>query len=294
VELATDQSAPISNGRPPATASLARAEENRGTHKEFGDLVMNFDAAIFDMDGVVTKSASVHSMAWKRTFDEYLQFRATRDHEAFNEFGLEHDYLTYVDGRPRFNGVETFLKSRGIDLPFGAPDDSPGTETVCGLGNRKNAIFNKIIEQEGVGAFDTTIALINEMLERGIKVGLATSSKNSALILKTTHTEHLFATVVDGIVSTNLGLKGKPEPDIFSTAAANLGVPSARAIVFEDAVSGVQAGARGGFALVVGIARENNASKLRDNGADLVVQDLSETSLDQIDQLVQEKRNNSR
>ena len=242
------------------------------------------------MDGVITKTAAVHSMAWKRMFDDYLQIRAARHHEPFNEFAHAPDYLAYVDGRPRYDGVEAFLKSRGIRLPLGTPEDLPGRETVCGLGNRKNAIFNQIIEREGVGLFDSTIALIRELRQRRIKVGLATSSNNSAVILDKTGTTHFFATVVDGTAAAKLGLKGKPEPDIFATAAANLGVPSARAIVVEDAASGVQAGARGGFALVIGIARENNARELRDHGADVVVRDLAETSLEQIDRLVQAKR----
>jgi len=251
---------------------------------------MRFDAAIFDMDGVVTKTAAVHSLAWKRTFDQFLQVRAATHLEPFKEFAHEHDYLAYVDGRPRYKGVETFLKSRGIDLPFGSPEDLPGDGTICGLGNRKNAIFNQIIEQEGVGLFDSTIALIHEMLRCGIKVGLATSSKNSAVILQKTGTASLFGTVVDGIVSAKLGLKGKPEPDIFTTAATILGVPAARAIVVEDAVSGVQAGAKGGFGLVIGLARENNTRELRENGADLVIADLSETNLAEIDRLVGAKR----
>jgi beta-phosphoglucomutase family hydrolase len=249
----------------------------------------HFDAAIFDMDGVITKTAAVHSTAWKRMFDEYLSARAASLHERFYEFTHAQDYLPYVDGRPRYNGVEAFLTSRGINLPFGSPDDLPGTETICGLGNRKNALFNQIIEQEGVGLYDSTIALIREMLQRGIKVGLATSSKNSAVILQKTGTASLFATVVDGIESARLGLRGKPEPDIFTRAAANLGVPNARAIVIEDAVTGVQAGAAGGFALVIGVARENNEPALREHGAGLVVRDLAEVRVEQINALIGNK-----
>ena len=242
------------------------------------------------MDGVITKTAAVHSLAWKRMFDEFLQLRAAARHESFKEFTHEHDYLAYVDGRPRYKGVETFLKSRGIDLPLGTPEDLPGTDTICALGNQKNVFFNQVLESDGVSLFDSTIVLIQEMLQRGIKVGLATSSKNSAVILKKTGTAPLFATVVDGIVSAKLGLKGKPEPDIFTTAAANLGVPTARAIVVEDAVSGVQAGAKGGFGLVIGLARENNARELSEGGADLVIADLAETNITEINRLVRAKR----
>jgi beta-phosphoglucomutase family hydrolase len=250
----------------------------------------DFDAAVFDMDGVITRTAAVHSTAWKRMFDEYLRIRETKYREPFREFTHAADYLTHVDGRPRYKGVEAFLHSRGIVLPPGSADDRPGCETVCGLGNRKNALFNEIIENEGVGVYDSSLVFIEELRAQGIQVGLATSSRNSAAVLSTTRTAHLFATVVDGIVSAKLGLRGKPEPDIFITAAANLGVPSARAIVVEDAVSGVQAGAKGGFALVIGVARENNARELRDHGADVVVGDLAETSLEQINRLIQHKR----
>lgn len=257
----------------------------RGAHAD-----LPFAAAIFDMDGVITKTAAVHSSAWKRMFDEYLRQRAVERSEVFHEFSHAFDYLTYVDGRPRYRGVEAFLNSRGIVLPFGAPTDLAGRETVCGLGNRKNAIFNQIIERDGVGLFDSTVALIRELQRRGVRIGLATSSNNSLVILERTGTASLFATVVDGLVSANLGLKGKPEPDIFATAAANLGVASDRAIVIEDAVTGVQAGARGGFALVIGVARENNAQELRAHGADLVVADLGDTSVDEISRLVRAKR----
>jgi len=249
-----------------------------------------FDAVIFDMDGVITRTAAVHSLAWKRMFDEYLRARALRLQEPFREFTHGGDYLAYVDGKPRYKGVDSFLRSRGIALEMGTPDDPPGNETVCGLGNRKNTLFNEIIRTEGVGLYDSTIALIGTLLSRGVKVGLATSSKNSELILRSSGTTSLFATVVDGIVSEKLGLKGKPEPDIFTTAAANLGVPCSRSIVVEDAVSGVQAGSRGGFALVVGVAREHNGHELQAAGADLVVEDLSETSIDELHRLVLARR----
>jgi beta-phosphoglucomutase family hydrolase len=290
VASANDQSARITSRRSATIRRRESAEHRGGPGGPGGHAELHFEAAIFDLDGVITRTAAVHSMAWKRMFDEFLQVRAGRQHEPFKEFTHARDYLAYVDGRPRYDGVEAFLKSRGINLPLGTPEDLPGGETVCGLGNRKNALFNQIIEREGVGLFDSSIALIREMRQRGIKVGLATSSNNSAVILDKTGTAHFFATVVDGTAAAKLGLKGKPEPDIFATAAANLGVPSARAIVVEDAASGVQAGARGGFALIIGVARENNARELRDHGADVVVRDLAETSLEQIDLLVQAKR----
>src|SRR5208282_2347233 len=163
--------------------------------------MLNFNAAIFDMDGVITKTAAVHSLAWKKMFDEYLYDRGKKHHEPFREFTHADDYLSYVDGRPRYKGVDAFLKSRGINIPWGEPADDPQKETVCGLGNRKNEFFNKIIKAEGAGVYDSTIKLIEELLARGVKVGVATSSKNCALILKQTGIANLFETRVDGVVS---------------------------------------------------------------------------------------------
>ena len=248
-----------------------------------------FDAVIFDMDGVITETATVHSVAWKRMFDEYLRRREREHGEPFREFSHAGDYRTYVDGKPRYQGVEAFLASRGIRLPMGSPEDPARQETICGLGNRKNELFNEIIGTAGVKVYGSTLVLIHDLRAAGIKVGLATSSRNSALVLARTQTAGLFATIVDGVVSARLGLQGKPQPDIFVTAAANLGVPCARAIVVEDAVSGVRAGARGGFGLVVGVAREDNAQELRENGADVVVRDLGEVNMEELNRLVRRK-----
>ncbi len=252
--------------------------------------MLNFNAAIFDMDGVITKTAAIHSLAWKNMFDEYLHDRENKYHEPFQEFTHADDYLSYVDGRPRYKGVAAFLKSRGINIPWGEPADDPQKETVCGLGNRKNEFFNKSIKADGAGVYDSTIKLIKELLARGVKVGVATSSKNCVLILKKAGITNLFETRVDGVVSAELGLKGKPEPDIFTAASDNLGVKYHRAIIFEDAVSGVQAGARGKFGLVVGVARENNSQELKAHGADVVVEDLSELTVDKINELIQAKQ----
>lgn len=252
--------------------------------------MLNFDAVIFDMDGVITKTATVHSLAWKEMFNEYLHYRQRKYNEPFIEFTHENDYLPYVDGRPRYKGVETFLQSRNIHIPFGEPEDEAGKETVCGLGNRKNDFFNKVLADDGVEVYDSTIKLIKELLKKGIKVGVATSSKNCVLILEKAGITDLFETRVDGVVSVELGLKGKPEPDIFTTASDNLGVKYTRAIVVEDAVSGVQAGAKGNFGLVIGVAREHNEEELKTNGADVVVDDLSQLSIDDINKLIGEKK----
>jgi beta-phosphoglucomutase-like phosphatase (HAD superfamily) len=176
--------------------------------------MLNFDGVIFDMDGVITKTAVVHSMAWKNMFDEYLKYREKTYNEPFKEFTHTADYLPYVDGRPRYQGVDRFLKSRGIDIPFGDPTDEPCKETACGLGNRKNEFFNNVLETDGVGLYDSTIKLIHELLANGIKVGVATSSKNCDVILGKAGIADLFETQVDGVVSAAIGLKGKPEPDI--------------------------------------------------------------------------------
>ncbi len=252
--------------------------------------MLNFDAVIFDMDGVITKTAVVHSLAWKRMFDEYLLYRWNKYHEPFREFTHAGDYLSFVDGRPRYQGVEAFLNSRGITIPFGEPGDEPKKETVCGLGNRKNEFFNKVLTEDGVDIYDSTIKLIKDLLETGVRVGVATSSKNCGLILEKAGIVHLFETRVDGVVAAELGLRGKPDPDIFTTASDNLGVRYYRAVVVEDAVSGIQAGAKGKFGLVMGVARENNAHELKANGADVVVEDLSEITVDDINRLISLKQ----
>ena len=243
---------------------------------------MHFDAAIFDLDGVITRTAVVHASAWKRMFDEFLLRRAIRGLEPLREF-TQRDYLAFVDGRPRYAGVKAFLDSRAIVLPFGDPTDDPAAETVCGLGNRKNVLFNQVLEEEGAEVYESTVDLVEQLRASGVRVGVASSSKNCAAVLQRAGIAGLFETCVDGVVSARLGLRGKPEPDIFVLACENLGARPARAMVVEDAVSGVQAAARGHFGLVLGIARENNAGELRDNGADIVVSDLSETSLAEID-----------
>jgi len=252
------------------------------------NIISEFDAVIFDMDGVITDTASVHAAAWKKTFDAYLRSRERVFRQPFKEF-TSADYLAHVDGRPRYKGVQAFLNSRGISLEFGSSGDAPGRETICGLGNQKNSLFNRLLE-DGVKTFDSSIALVKNLRRHGIKVGLATSSKNGAAILSTTGTTNLFDTVVDGNVSERLGLKGKPEPDIFTAASDNMRVPYGRAVVVEDAATGVRAGIAGGFALVIGVARSNNAGELYDHGADVVVRDLAEASVDQIDRWVKARR----
>lgn len=243
----------------------------------------SFDAVIFDLDGVITKTALVHSAAWKKMFDGYLKERESRYGEPFREFTIKDDYLPYVDGKPRYKGVESFLGSRGIRIPYGDPSDDPSAETICGIGNRKNIAFNEALKTDGVEVYESTVDLIRQLKDEGIRVGVASSSKNCRLVLERAGLLDLFETRVDGEVSAELGLKGKPEPDIFTVAADNMGVSYDRAVVVEDAVSGVEAGKKGNFGLVLGIAREENEKELYTHGADIVVKDISEIGIEGID-----------
>ncbi|RKY29827.1 MAG: hydrolase, partial [Candidatus Omnitrophota bacterium] len=207
----------------------------------------SFEAVIFDLDGVITKTALVHARAWKSVFDEYLRLREKRNNEPFREFTHEVDYLTYVDGKPRYDGVRSFLESRGIHIPFGDPSDTPDKETICGIGNKKNVAFLQLIKKQGVDVYPTTIQFIKELKEAGIPSGVISSSKNGRHILQSAGIENLFQTRVDGEVSAQLKLRGKPEGDVFVVAAYNLGAHPGKAVVVEDAISGVQAGRNGGF-----------------------------------------------
>ncbi|MCK5083008.1 MAG: beta-phosphoglucomutase family hydrolase [Candidatus Omnitrophica bacterium] len=251
----------------------------------------SFDAVIFDLDGVVTKTAVVHAASWKAMFDEFLKSRAEKTGEPFKEFTYEEDYLTYVDGKPRYKGVKSFLESRGIDLEYGDSSDSVDNETVCALGNRKNIKFVEVLKTEGAEVYETTVELIRDLISKGIRIGVASSSANCQYILQSTGLEELFETRVDGVVSRELGLKGKPEGDIFVTAAKNVDATPDRAIVVEDAVSGVQAGVNGGFGLVIGVARENNQDDLKSNGADVVIDDFAGIMTDTIEQWFIQKNN---
>lgn len=237
-----------------------------------------FRAVVFDMDGVITKTALTHAAAWKKMFDEYLRKREIEHGEPFVEFTHAGDYLPYVDGKPRYKGVQSFLESRGIHIPYGDPSDAPGTETICGLGNRKNYAFNEVLEKEGVEVYPSTVALLHELKKAGIKLGVASSSKNCKPVLERVNLLNIFDTRVDGVISAELELHGKPEPDIFTTACDIFGIKYEEAIVVEDAVSGVQAGKKGKFGLTLGIARENNRNELLENGADIVVEDIEEVN----------------
>lgn len=238
------------------------------------------DAYIMDMDGVVTNTARVHANAWKQTFDAYLREREEKHGERFVPFDKVSDYLQYVNGKPRCEGIRSFLESRRINLPYGSPRDPPQKETVCGLGNRKNQLFIQWLESCGAEPFPSTVSLIRSLRSRGTKLGLITASKNAKKVLKMAGLSDLFEVVVDGVEADRLGLRGKPAPDVFLEAARRLGVRPERAAVVEDALAGVEAGRAGGFAMVIGVDREGHADELRRHGADLVVQDLSELGVE--------------
>jgi alpha,alpha-trehalase len=238
-----------------------------------------FDAVIFDLDGVVTQTSAVHAAAWKRLFDTFLAERAAAAGEQSTPFDLESDYRLYVDGKPRYDGVRDFLASRGIELPRGEPSDPPGTGTVCGLGNRKDELFTAEVRENGVRTYPSTIALIHGLRDAGLGVGLMSSSRNTVMVLAATGTTDLFDQRVDGVVSDQLGLAGKPDPAAYLETARRLGVKPERAVVVEDALSGVEAGRRGGFGLVIGVDRLDQAGALREHGADVVVGDLAEVTL---------------
>jgi len=250
----------------------------RGTLPRLAD--MGLKALVFDLDGVITRTARVHARAWKHLFDRYLKERAAATGETFVPFDETADYVAYVDGLPRYDGVATFLAARGIDLPRGSPDDPPEAETICGLGNRKNAEFAAVLAEQGVEVYDTSVALVRALRARGLRMAIASSSKNARRILETAGLLDLFEAVVDGVVSAEEALPGKPDPAIFVRAAELVGATPAEAAVFEDAVAGVEAGRRGGFALVVGVARRAGRDALLDGGADIVVNDLGDLPLD--------------
>jgi beta-phosphoglucomutase family hydrolase len=237
---------------------------------------VRFDAVLFDLDGVLTATAKLHAACWKKAFDEFLQKRATNTGEPFRPFDLKADYEDYVDGKPRYDGVQSFLESRDIKLPYGDPDDPPDRETVCGLGNRKDDLFNQVLKSEGVEVFEGTVAWLHQLRQAGIKTAVVSSSKHCRAIIEAAGIADQFEVRVDGNVSDDLKLKGKPAPDTYLKAAAMLDVKPQRAVVVEDALSGVEAGKNGGFGLVIGVDRKGDAEALRKHGADVVVGDLKE------------------
>jgi beta-phosphoglucomutase family hydrolase len=235
-------------------------------------------ACLFDLDGVLTQTAKVHAAAWKQMFDGFLRARAKAGGETFTEFDIDHDYEEYVDGKPRYDGVRSFLESRQIDLPEGSPSDPPDAETVHGLGNRKNELVLELIRKKGVEAYDGSVAYVKAARDAGLRRAVVSSSANTRDVLVAAGIEDLFEARIDGAVADEQRLKGKPAPDTFLAGARALGVSPAHAVVFEDAVAGVQAGRDGEFGYVVGVDRvgHGHADALRSHGADIGVTDLAE------------------
>ncbi len=235
-----------------------------------------YDAVLFDMDGVLTMTMKIHAACWKKMFDEFLLKRALSQNDVFQPFEITTDYKAYVDGKLRYDGVQSFLSSRMIDLPYGSPEDGPSVETVCGLGNRKDRMVNELIRSEGVEILEGAIEVVEAVREAGIKTAVVSASKNCTMILDFAGIRSLFDYIVDGHVAAKLNLAGKPAPDTFLEAARELGVEPSRAVVIEDAVSGVAAGKAGGFSLIIGVDHHGDKSVLRDNGADIVIEGLCE------------------
>ncbi len=233
-------------------------------------------ACLFDLDGVLTQTAHVHNSAWEEMFNAYLRDRADRTHEAFVPYDPGRDYREHIDGRARADGVRGFLTSRGITLPEGTPDDSPEAETVNGLGNRKNELFLSLLKEHGVQVYEGSVAYLRAVREAGLRTAVVSASKNCCDVVEAAGLVELLEERVDGEVAAEEGLTGKPAPDTFLAAARRLGVTAAQAVVYEDALAGVEAGRAGNFGYVVGVDRVGQANELREHGADVVVSDLSE------------------
>jgi trehalose-phosphatase len=271
------QLAPLAEGPSsgsPSAVLFARMEQGRAVIR-----TDEIDAVVFDMDGVVTDTASAHAQAWARMFDRFLRRRAEATGGSFAPF-TDDDYRRHVDGKPRYDGVRAFLVSRGITLPEGDASDAPDEETVCGLGNRKDLDFLDHLRREGVVAFPTTISLLERLRRAGVRTAVISASKNLDEVLAAGGVEDLFEVHVGGVETERLGLPGKPDPAVFLEAARRLGVHPRRAAVVEDALAGVEAGRRGGFGLVVGVDRTGHRAELQAAGADLVVEDLAEVTVD--------------
>lgn len=233
-------------------------------------------ACLFDLDGVLTPTAKIHAQAWKETFDAFLAHRGEQSGETPDPFDLAHDYDEYVDGKPRYEGVQSFLESRGIELPRGTPEDAPGENTVDAIGNAKNERVLALIREQGVQAYPGSLAYLRAARDAGLRRAVVSSSTNARDVLRSAGLIDLVEEIIDGVVATREKLRGKPQPDTFLAGARALGVKPAAAAVFEDALAGVAAGRAGDFGCVVGVDRVGQADALRQHGAGLVVSDLAE------------------
>ena len=231
---------------------------------------------LFDLDGVLTQTAKVHDAAWKQMFDEFLRARAGQSGQPFTPFDPVRDYEEYVDGKPRADGTRSFLESRGIELPEGSPDDPPDAETVNGLGNRKNVILLEMIRTQGVEPYEGSVRYVQAVREAGLRRAVVSSSANCHDVLVAAGIDDLFEARIDGVTAQKEHLRGKPAPDTFLAGAKALGLEPSAAVVFEDALAGVEAGRAGRFGYVVGVDRVGQAAALKAHGADVVVTDLAE------------------
>jgi beta-phosphoglucomutase family hydrolase len=240
------------------------------------DLPSGITTCLFDLDGVLTQTAKVHARAWKEMFDDFLRDWYARHDQPFEEFDRPTDYDEYVDGKPRLDGVRSFLESRGIDVPMGSPKDPPEAETVHALGTRKNVLVLELIRQQGVEPYEGSVRFAEAARDQGLRRAVVSSSTNCEDVLIAAGIDHLFDVRIDGVVAEREGLAGKPAPDTFLAGAKALGAEPSEAAVFEDALAGVEAGRAGDFGWVVGVDRSGQAEALRRRGADVVVQDLDE------------------
>jgi beta-phosphoglucomutase family hydrolase len=231
---------------------------------------------LFDLDGVLTQTAKVHDAAWKQMFDQFLRERADQAGQPFRPFDPARDYEEYVDGKPRADGTRSFLASRGITLPEGDPDDPPDAQTVNGLGNRKNVLLREVIRTQGVEPYEGSVRYVRAVRDAGLRRAVVSSSANAHDVLVAAGIDDLFEARIDGIVGRREHLRGKPAPDTFLAGAKALGLSAAEAVVFEDALAGVEAGRAGHFGYVVGVDRVGQAEALKAHGADIVVEDLAE------------------
>ncbi len=255
---------------------MAATRQSRTPEVTALGLPASVTACLFDLDGVLTQTAAVHAQAWKALFDAFLRHRAEERGERFVAFDPVADYDRYVDGKPRLDGVRSFLAARHIEVPEGTPEDRPAAETVHGLGKRKDELFLRLIHEHGVARYEGSVRYVEAARAAGLKLAVVSSSKNTTEVLKAAGLDGLFDAQMDGNVAEHEHLPGKPRPDTYLRAAKMLGVPPRAAAVFEDALAGVEAGRAGGFGIVVGVDRHGQDRALREHGADVVVQDLSE------------------
>jgi beta-phosphoglucomutase family hydrolase len=267
---------PPSASMPQTRAISSGAEHGKAEEARLLGLPAGIRACLFDLDGVLTQTARVHAAAWKQMFDAFLRERAARTGERLVPFDPVVDYDEYVDGKPRYDGVRSFLASRGIELPEGEPADPPSAATIHGLGNRKNELVLELIERQGVERYEGSVRYVRATRDAGLRRAVVSSSANCRQVLEAAGIADLFEVRIDGIVAERERLKGKPAPDTFLAAARAFGVEPPAAAVFEDALAGVAAGRAGGFGFVVGVDRVGQAQALREHGADVVVSDLAE------------------